>query len=180
MKKTSILFILFYLIFINCFSQYKQLKNRELNLYNKTSTLNKLHSTFILSSCGLNYVKASVVLGKKMVPDGYPFPGVDQPAQLLINGIPIAAKIKRAYVWWDLSGKDSTGSVSIQNPNLITRKFEGVLLEKSSNKCWGHQAAFRADVTEIISGKSKTPVGRTIDARRVTYLSYRSQSGNAG
>jgi len=117
-----------------------------------TDTLQTFYNT---SLCGLNYVTASVVLGKKMEFNGLPFIGIDQPASLIISGIPAGAEIDTAFIWWDLTGMDTTGSVVVQNPNSVIDTAQGVRIggTDSTAECWTIGAsAFRADVTNMITG----------------------------
>lgn len=134
--KKNILIIIVCVFFINGFSQ------------NSTS----LKNIYSKSTCGLNYVTASVLLGKKMSVSGYPYYGIDQPASLSINSIPSTSRIDKAFIWWDLSGSDTAGRVIIKNPGLETDTFPGVLIGTGTTKCWGSGSAFRADVTSIITG----------------------------
>lgn len=107
---------------------------------------------FSSAQCGLNYAKASVLLTKRMSPSGFPYYGADQPAALAISGIPSSAVIERAYIWFDLAGKDTTMNVTITNPSLVTNTFTCVRTGGSNSQCSGKGAAFRADVKAIISG----------------------------
>ena len=138
------------LIFAYCcifFSGYAQVGA------NKAS--DTLSTTYSSSQCGLNYVSSSVTLGKKMIYNGLPFPGVDQPASLTISGIPVGASIEVAYAWWDITGKDTVGSMTVQNPDAMVSTFTGVRIGGTSGiqECWGIGAsAFRADITSVISG----------------------------
>ncbi|MBL4664990.1 MAG: hypothetical protein JKY23_03415 [Nitrospinaceae bacterium] len=113
-----------------------------------------LQTIFNISGCGLNYTQASVVLGKKMAYYALPFPGQDQPVSMLISGIPTGSIIEKAFVWWDLTGPDTTGSVIIENPSGTVDTVAGVNIGKSGlQACWGvGAAAFRADVTNLVVG----------------------------
>jgi len=125
---------------------HQQIQAKNLNLFSSPDTLKPVLN---LEKCGLNYAKASILLGKKMAVYGLPYYGVDQPAPMNITGIVPGAKIEKAYVWWDLTGTDSTGQVIIKNPGMVTDTFAGTLIGRG-NRCWGPSSAFRADVTSII------------------------------
>jgi len=113
-----------------------------------------LQTIFDSTACGLNYTESSVLLGKKMVFNGIPYAGTEQPANFVIGGIPSNASIVKAFLWWDLTGPDLTGTVIIENPSSEVDTLEGVLLGNGGvDECWGGgAAAFRADVTDIVIG----------------------------
>ncbi|MFH1320238.1 MAG: T9SS type A sorting domain-containing protein [Bacteroidota bacterium] len=141
MKKVAVSLSMCFFITITGFSQ--GLTNR----YNKTE-------------CGLSYIESSVRLGKKMAAagmldeNGDTLFGVDQPAALVISGIPLTATIEKAFIWWDFTGPGITDSVTVQNPDSAIVTFHGTLIGTGGvERCWGGGAsAFRADVTSIISG----------------------------
>ncbi|MBI2271306.1 MAG: T9SS type A sorting domain-containing protein [Bacteroidetes bacterium] len=117
------------------------------------SSVDTLKNLVSLSSCGLNYTSGSVLLGKRMSVVALPYIGMDQPAPIVISSIPSSAKINSAFLWWDISGKDSVLSVTVQNPVSISKTFAGTLIGRGKPKCWGdYGAAFRADVTSLVSG----------------------------
>ena len=119
--------------------------------YSVQSAPDSLKPFYNSTKCGLNYTTAHVLIGKKMETYGLPYYGVDQPAPLIVSGIPSNAKIEKAYVWWDVTGSAITGSVTLQNPNSVSGTFSGTNIG-SGTRCWGPSNAFRADVTNIILG----------------------------
>jgi len=144
-KKTTVLFCCSLLFCGNVFSQNGAFK--------ATDTLKTVYDS---SACGLNYVTASVLLSKKLEFNGLPFSnGADQPANLTISGISASSTIIKAFIWWDLTGKDTTGSVIIQNPSAAVDTINGVWIggTSSNQECWTIGAsAFRADITSVVTG----------------------------
>lgn len=119
----------------------------------QSNSVDTLKNMLSLSSCGLNYTTGSVLLGKRMSIVALPYKGIDQPAPIVISNIPPSAKVKSAFLWWDISGKDSVLNVTVQNPLNISQIFAGTLIGRGKPKCWGdYGAAFRADVTSVVSG----------------------------
>ncbi|MBL7893168.1 MAG: T9SS type A sorting domain-containing protein [Bacteroidia bacterium] len=113
-----------------------------------------LVNSFSSTSCGLNYVSESVLLCKN--PQSQPFKGLDQPAVINISGLPASAKIDKAFLWWDISGKDTSGRVIISNPLFVTDTFTALKLAAVYDPCQDNdKTTFRADVTGIINGNGK-------------------------
>lgn len=126
-----------------------------------------LQTAFSEVRCGLNYSQASIILGKRMEAYGYPYHGIDQPAPLIISGIPNSAEITKAFLWWDIAGSDTSENVTLKNPELQSENFPATRIGTNS-QCWGIGTAFRADVTNIISGNgtyylSGLPTDSTFD-----------------
>lgn len=144
----------------------------------QSKTVSQNFSTFFSESkCGMNFTQASVLLGKRMAPYGYPYYGMDQPTSLVISGIPSSAKIEKAFIWWDIAGIDTSESVILQNPDLLTDTFIGTVMGGNTSMCWGPGFSFRADVTGIISGNgtyllSGLPTDTTFD-----FLNYSDVTG---
>lgn len=108
------------------------------------------HST----TCGLNYVTASLKLGQRFTPQGSP-----QPANFQLS-IPTACNpliqpvILKAYVFAGGSGNGVAVSVSITNPSSVTSTFPMAIIGTDQDKCWGYSGtySYRADVTPAITG----------------------------
>lgn len=140
------------------------------------------------TQCGLNYVQASVLLGKKMAAYGMPFYGIDQPATVSVNGIPAGAVIEDAFIWWDQTGPGTSGNVILQNPIGVTDTFPGQLIAHQIVDCWSMGgSAFRANVTSVISGNgdyllSGLPIDTSFtqdDANGATlFIIYSDKSAN--
>lgn len=119
--------------------------------FNKISASDTLLRTFSLTSCGLNYTTGSVLLCQRGTVS--PFKGVAEPASIAITGIPSTAKITKAFVWWCVTGNDTTGHVIVSNPNLLVDTFPAKFVGSGYDPCRDDQkATFRADVSKIISG----------------------------
>ena len=117
-----------------------------------TDSLSEVYST---SACGLGYVHSSALVGQKMVYNGIPFSGVSQPANLSVSGIPETADIEQAFIWWELTGSDSTGHIVIQNPDMQQDTLVGELIGGMASPygCWGvGYRVFRTDATHLITG----------------------------
>jgi hypothetical protein len=114
----------------------------------------QLNAFYEFSSCGLNFTHQSVVLGKRMEANGLPFIGVEQPAEMVINNLPVQAVIEKAFLWWSTSGSSTSVSVTFKNPDDVEETIPGTLIGSGADKCWsfGGSQTFRADVTHLISG----------------------------
>lgn len=111
-----------------------------------------LGNLFSSAQCGLNYTKANVLLTKRMATASIPYYGVNQPAALVISGIPSSVIIDKAYIWFDLAGKDTSMNVTITNPSQVTNTFTCTRTGGSNSQCSSKGASFRADIKTIISG----------------------------
>lgn len=108
-----------------------------------------LDSLYMATKCGLNYESSSLVLGKKMTVYGLPYPGIDQPAPFSVSSIPAGGVIEKAFLWWEITGDDTTSNVIIEAPSSAKDTFPGELIAYG-NRCWGPTSAYRAEVTSII------------------------------
>ena len=101
------------------------------------------------TACGLDYAKASRVLGKRFSPAG-----ANQPAAFSITGIPAGACILKAYLWAEGSGNGAAHSATIQYPASVTSYFPMTIVGTGPDKCWGYSGSYtyRADVTSCIAG----------------------------
>lgn len=119
------------------------------------SFTDSLSAVYSNSACGLDYVHSSALVGQKMVYNGIPFSGVSQPASLPVSGIPENADIEQAFIWWELTGSDSTGQVVLQNPDMQQDTLVGEVIGGMASPygCWGvGYRVFRADATHLITG----------------------------
>lgn len=101
---------------------------------------------------GQGYVQSSLLLGQRYDNVGIDYMGLQQPASLIISGIPSGANIEKAFLWWEQYGIDTESSATLENPSGTSTNFDGLLIASDTNFCWGPQQAFRADVTSIIEG----------------------------
>ena len=67
------------------------------------------------------------------------------------------ADIEQAFIWWELTGSDSTGHIVIQNPDMQQDTLVGEVIGGMASPygCWGvGYRVFRADATHLITGKN--------------------------
>jgi hypothetical protein len=115
------------------------------------------------SGCGLNYTQATVKLGKKTF-----IHGINQPAPLIVSGIPSCAVIEKAFIWAVETGNGSPITATLTNPYSTTANFPMTVAGSTVDICWGRPGTytFRADVTSLITGNgtysiSNMPVDST-------------------
>ena len=116
------------------------------NPLNGNQSLGQIYN---VNKCGLNYVQATLRLGKRL-----PQPGVNQPATFVITGLPTCRVIERAYIYSSMSGTAMAFNVTVTNPLLVTNNYPAVLIGSGADKCWGYggTSSYRVDVTTAITG----------------------------
>jgi len=107
--------------------------------------------------CGLNFVTANVLTGKRMdAAPSVPYSGDNQPASLTISNMPCfgGINIEQAYVWMGSSGDGSVFNFTLTDPQNNTTTFSsGSPIGSGPDKCWGKPGAYtyRVDVTSSIT-----------------------------
>lgn len=101
---------------------------------------------------GQDYVQASTLIGQRFDSVGVDYAGLQQPASLVVSGIPVGATIEKAFLWWDHYGIDTSAIATLTNPSGISQTYSGSLIASDTNFCWGPQNVFRTDVTDHIEG----------------------------
>lgn len=107
-------------------------------------------TSYTASACGLNYVFASVKLGKRA-----PLAGVTQPAAITISGLPTGCTtILKAFLYGDASGNGIAVTSTVTNPALVATAFPMTIIGTSPDKCWSYSGSYsyRADITSCITG----------------------------
>ncbi|HLG39006.1 MAG TPA: hypothetical protein VI461_05020, partial [Chitinophagaceae bacterium] len=102
-----------------------------------------LDSAYYVKKCGLGYCSASVSLAQRGT-----LIGVQQPATLLLNGIPSTAVIEKAFFYTQSSGNGVPVTLDITNP-LSNQYFIPLQLTGSdTDKCWGFAGThlYKADI----------------------------------
>lgn len=104
-----------------------------------------------LSGCGLDYIKKSVLLGKRFQANGLTFDGENQPYQFAISELPENYVIEKAYLWWFVARFDSICKITFKNPSGDSLEFSGTKVYTDLNSCYGKSTFYRQDVTSLIS-----------------------------
>ncbi len=129
-------------------------------------------------TCGLNYATASVVIGQRFAPAG-----VNQPASLVISGLPACSNIIDAWLYCDAVGNGIGINASLTNPLGANAVFPMNIIGSDADMCQAGYAStysYSIDVKTIISGNgtytisglptSLTPPVNTNDVNGVTLL----------
>ncbi len=112
--------------------------------------------TYNNTACGLNYVQASNMTTTRYTSN----PGSGFPTALAIFGIPNAATILQAYVWWGCSNTTPNPNFTFNGVNMV-----GTIIGVGAHKCWGLGGSenYRGDVTSEITGNGtytfESPIG---------------------
>ncbi len=107
-------------------------------------------TSYTASACGLNYVAASVRLGKRGA-----IGGVTQPAAISISGLPTGCNtILKAFLYGDASGNGIAVTATVVNPALISTAYPMTIIGSGPDKCWSYAGSYsyRADITSCITG----------------------------
>jgi gliding motility-associated-like protein len=104
--------------------------------------------------CGLGYTQGKVKLGKRGIG------GVNQPATIVIAGIPAGAIIEKAYLYAGGCGNGAVMTANVTNPAASTLAFPMALIGSHVDKCWGYVGTrnYRADITTHITGNGNYQV----------------------
>lgn len=113
-----------------------------------------LLEAYAMSKCGLNYSYSAITLDQR---GGSFNPSSNQPASLIISGIPTGAVIEQAFLYYSIEDYSSNSSAFLfdfQNPDGVTSSLNSQPLAFGPSACWGTSgsATFRNDVTSLITG----------------------------
>lgn len=120
----------------------------QLSVLNGTNTV---QTHYTVTACGLDFVAGSVRLCKR---GGAPA-GANQPATIVIAGLPVCFAVQKAFLYTGGSGSGPTINLSFTNPMTTNSVFPMVNSGYTATDKWGGYAGTwtrRADVTALISG----------------------------
>ena len=151
--------ILFLTASVNLFSQSNSITHLGVTTnFSKSNDIpsvlngtNTIQTHYTVTACGLDYVSASVRLCKR---GGSPA-GANQPATLVVSGLPACFAVQSAFLYTGGSGSGPNINLSFTNPVATNSVFAMINSGYTATDKWGGYAGTwtrRANVTALISG----------------------------
>lgn len=111
---------------------------------------------------GQDYVQTSVLLGQRYDSVGIDYAGLQQPASLVISGIPASAEVEKAFLWWGHYGVDTVSSATLTNSAGSSVSYDGELVISGPDFCWGPQSVFRSEVSDLVDGNGTFQISNLV------------------